>query len=148
MSVSVPDATTSYEEAVASGFYGARTDPLPDEIYHADTDPSDIVPALTAVDPAAQDPSVAAWTMTCTGTFPVMDKTKWRVVIVNADATEWESLDLEAQALDTLLAYFMGGPNYPDAAGAATVVLRNGDQDLGEAPFTWNYTGPPDGGDS
>lgn len=145
MSISVPPDTESWEDAVTYGYHGARTDPLPDEVYAPGADPADIPVSLTTVDPAELDPATeGGWEMLCTGSFPIQDKNKWSVVIVAANGAEWPSRDLLVTSLETLTAYHYGGPNYPDAAGLGYVVLRYGTEDAsGQLPFTWNYTGPP-----
>ena len=146
--IEVPPDTSSWEEAVTHGYQGQRTDPLPDEVYAPEFDPETITATLTAVDPASIDPAVeGGWELQCTGTFPVMDKTQWSVVIVAADGSEWPSRDILAESLESLIAYEWGGPNYPDAAGEGYVVLRHGTEDVSDhLPFTWDYQGRPAGG--
>jgi hypothetical protein len=137
---SVPPDTHSWAEAVAEGYYGQRTDPLPDDYYKVTGGPGTLKPALTSVTPATQAASIdGAWTLAVKGTFPIADKLEWRVVIVNMDGTEWESLDLTDISLTDLTAHYLNGPDYPAAApGAATVVLRYGETDAAPGlPFEW-----------
>ena len=53
MSTSVPPDTATWAEAVTHGFYGERTDPLPDSIYvpGIQVDP-DLAPTVTSLSPA------------------------------------------------------------------------------------------------
>lgn len=145
----VPPDTTSWEEAVDHGYYGERTDPLPDSVYNTTAGDTDIPVSLTSVDPAELDPATeGTWYLTCTGQFPIIDTAEWSVVIVAGNGDEWPSMDIEATSTTEINAREYGGPNYPDAAGPGYVVLRRAGEDVSEqVPFTWNYTGPPAGPD-
>lgn len=51
-----PPDTNDYESAVANGYYGERTDPLPDEFYMASGGASKLPPYLSACQPSEGPP--------------------------------------------------------------------------------------------
>ena len=67
MSTTVPEATSTWEEAVAAGFHGARTDPYPDSLYVPGLQ-ADVTPTVAGVAPAT-GPEAGGTVVTVTGTL-------------------------------------------------------------------------------
>lgn len=137
MSVTVPPSTHTWADAVAAGFYGERTDPLPDEVYN--TDQEDIPWALTSVTPATQAVAkTGAWTVAAVGTFPTTDPQALTLDLETAlEGRVWHSLDVTELTLDGFTAHYLEAPQEPAAIGTGAAVVKYAGVEHGRIPFDW-----------
>ena len=133
----VPAATVTYAQAVAAGFWGARTDPYDDALYNVKG--SVPVSSLASVAPATQVHTIAgAWTVVGTGTFYLADPGDWQLTLQGADGKDLPSSYITVQSGTSLTAHYTGPPPGGAAAvGAGYAELKHGSHIATQLAFTW-----------
>jgi hypothetical protein len=135
----VPPDTETWAEAVTHGFYGERTDPLPDEVYQADFDSGDLPWALDSVSPAEQSVmATGAWSVVATGTFPAYDPNRLKLELeTGLEGRVWPTLDVTGRTLNEFTAHYTEGPWEAAAEGVGAAVLMYAGAEQARVPFTW-----------